>query len=70
MIFNVDETGFQIDITAGEKVIIPTEAQAAYFVDPENRGLVNLTSITVVEKCLLWSYSPAHIIYGDTSTMT
>jgi hypothetical protein len=39
-ISNFDETGFQIGVISGEKVIIPVDCQVAYQADPDNRELI------------------------------
>lgn len=39
-IYNFDETGFQIGVVDGEKVIVPKDCQAVYTADPDNRELV------------------------------
>ena len=41
-ISNFDETGFQIGVISGEKVIVPVDCQVAYQADPDNRELVTL----------------------------
>ena len=45
-ISNFDETGFQIGVSSGEKVIVPKDAVAAYTADPENRELI--TSVETI----------------------
>ena len=39
-IYNFDETGFQIGVISGKKVLVPKDATVAYFTDPENRELI------------------------------
>ena len=39
-ISNFDETGFQIGVISGEKVIVPVDCQVAYQADPDNRELI------------------------------
>jgi hypothetical protein len=43
-ISNFDESGFQIGVTFGDKVLIPTDAEAAFIDDPENRELVTVVA--------------------------
>jgi hypothetical protein len=45
-IYNFDETGFQIGITSGEKVIVPKDTITAYSADPDNRELI--TSVETI----------------------
>lgn len=45
-ISNFDETGFQIRVTSGEKVIVPRDTTVAYTTDPENRELI--TSVETI----------------------
>jgi hypothetical protein len=39
-IYNFDETGFQIGVTSGEKVIVPKDTTVVYSADPENKELI------------------------------
>ena len=39
-IYNFDETGFQIGVTSGEKVLVPKDTTVVYSADPENKELI------------------------------
>ncbi|KAI0992429.1 hypothetical protein K3495_g15756, partial [Podosphaera aphanis] len=43
-IYNFDETGFQVGVVAGEKVLVPEDSEAAYVSDPDNRELVTVVA--------------------------
>jgi hypothetical protein len=43
-IYNFDETGFQIGVTSGEKVIVPKDTTVVYSADPENKELITSQS--------------------------
>ena len=45
-IYNFDETGFQIGVSSGEKVLVPKDTLAAYTADPENKELI--TSVETI----------------------
>jgi hypothetical protein len=45
-IYNFDETGFQIGVSTGEKVLVPIDCKAVYTADPENRELI--TSVETI----------------------
>ena len=45
-IYNFDETGFQIGVSSGEKVLVPKGTRAVYTADPENRELI--TSVETI----------------------
>jgi hypothetical protein len=58
-IYNFDETGYQIGITAGGIVIVPTNIERVYVNDPDNKEL-----ITVVECISAGGYHvPAMVIF-------
>ena len=39
-IYNFDETGFQIGVISGEKVLVPKDTTVVYSTDPENKELI------------------------------
>lgn len=43
-VYNFDESGFQIGVACGDKVIVPKDCEAAYISDPENRELVTVVA--------------------------
>ena len=58
-IYNFDETGYQIGITAGGIVIVPTNIERVYVNDPDNKEL-----IMVVECISAGGYHvPAMVIF-------
>ncbi|KIM98288.1 hypothetical protein OIDMADRAFT_128072 [Oidiodendron maius Zn] len=45
-IYNFDETGFQIRVSSGEKVLVPKDILVVYTADPENKELI--TSVETI----------------------
>ena len=43
-VYNFDETGFQIGVVSGGKVLVPDDCQAAYVSDPDNRVFVTVVA--------------------------
>lgn len=48
-VYNFDETGFQISVTSGEKVIVLKDTVAFFSTDPDNKELITL--VETVNPC-------------------